>query len=221
MPSPSNFAPSNFAPSNFAPSASCKSRLGIRIPADTHKACALRSPAGAERESSPNSIEPLASEFMPAARCPSIAYRFHLIGPRSLVTLVLAPEEHTPRPNPDSLQRSTMKLSDNVKETRLHRLYQVVFWTLLILPFPVIAFSVFVQKNLTDAQVEVGVWARHAGIPYQDQLPTILASQHTIDTYSTICFVSLAALIFAMLMPLLYRLFLYVLHGRAAFNKSK
>lgn len=111
-----------------------------------------------------------------------------------------------------------MRLSDKIKATRLHRLYQVVFWLLIIVSILVAAFSLWADERS----------ARR----FQAYFGDALAKNYSFDVlmmgwhdrareggaYSTIISISVLLIVFALLLPLLYRLVLYILHGKAAFR---
>jgi hypothetical protein len=111
-----------------------------------------------------------------------------------------------------------VKLSKNIKATRLHRLYQVVFWLLIAFPILLVPLSMWIQNNLVHVQISVSEYARTHNIPPEVSIHEWSQTQNEIDAYTVVALVSIAAFIFALLLPLLYRLLLYILHGKTAFR---
>lgn len=112
-----------------------------------------------------------------------------------------------------------MRLSDEIKAKRLHRLYRVLFWLLFTVPMLLVPFCAWAQNNLVRSKLELSEWSRTHDIPFEIASATQRDIQATIDTHTTIILVSVLAFVFSLLLPLLYRLLLYILHGKAAFDK--
>ncbi len=120
------------------------------------------------------------------------------------------------RPFPRTI---AMRIAESHKASRLHRVYSVLFWLLITVPIPLIALSIWVQPRLIKTQLAVSEYARTHNIPVEISLRSWRETQDIIDGWTTVALVSLAAFVFALLLPLLYRLLLYILHGRVAFRR--
>jgi hypothetical protein len=113
----------------------------------------------------------------------------------------------------------TVRVSENTKDTRLHRLYQVVFWTLLTISTPLAGFSWWFGSKL-DQQMRVAeadAIAKH----YSAQVISWTNDYfgRSIGATTRMFIASLAIFVFALLLPVFYRLLLYILHGSAAFSR--
>lgn len=109
-----------------------------------------------------------------------------------------------------------MRLRPETKATRLHKLYRVLFWLLIVSPPLIIAFCFWTVSNLNR---ELGVeseWVRKEfGSDYSFSSDRI---NHQIGAYNDLATIAFAVLALTPLLPLLYRLLLYILHGRFAFG---
>lgn len=112
-----------------------------------------------------------------------------------------------------------MRIADSHKASRLHRIYTVLFWLLITVPVLLMALTAWVQPRLIKTYIEMGEWGRAHNIPVEATMHSQSEIQDTINAWTTVFLVSFAAFVFAVLLPLLYRLLLYILHGKAAFRQ--
>ena len=112
-----------------------------------------------------------------------------------------------------------MRIADSHKASRLHRVYTVLFWLLITVPILLVALTAWVQPRLIETQKYISEWGRANNIPAEAIMHSRSEIQDTINAWTTVALVSFAAFVFALLLPLLYRLLLYILHGKAAFRQ--
>jgi hypothetical protein len=114
-----------------------------------------------------------------------------------------------------------MKLSHSIKDTRLHRFYRVIWWGLIIVSIPVAVYSTWSHPRLIQNMraAEADAVAKH----YSEQVIVWTRNDflHRIEQVNTMFFVALLIFVLALLLPILYRLLLYILYGTAAFHRHQ
>ncbi|MHC1769409.1 MAG: hypothetical protein AB9869_34855 [Verrucomicrobiia bacterium] len=112
-----------------------------------------------------------------------------------------------------------MRLSETVKGTMSHRLYQVVFWTFIVLSFSVGAVSFLAMQRWSWRSLEL--LRSQEGLlgtsEFDIWLDTLGSFNRLGEIHGTIVATCCAALLLLPLIAIAYRLLLYIRHGKAAF----